>query len=166
MSGEPTFASSDAVDLLEWKHSIFDLYAGIRGATDPYKAWRDWRDTRDRMYRSHPQSPIPADTRADFAGCSFYEYDASWRTTANIEDADPSPRDVAASTGGTFSFTRIGITRFTLHGVEHELELAWNGGYGGNTGIHDGHNLAWKLALVLKGIAGPRLLETYEAERR
>ena len=32
-----------------------------------------------------------------------------------------------------------------------------NGGYGGNTGIHDGHNLAWKLALVLKGIAGPRL---------
>ena len=29
-----------------------------------------------------------------------------------------------------------------------------NGGFGGNTGIHDGHNLAWKLALVLKGIAG------------
>jgi len=41
-----------------------------------------------------------------------------------------------------------------------------NGGFGGNTGIHDGHNLAWKLALVLKGIAGPGLLETYEAERR
>jgi 2-polyprenyl-6-methoxyphenol hydroxylase-like FAD-dependent oxidoreductase len=41
-----------------------------------------------------------------------------------------------------------------------------NGGYGGNTGIHDAHNLAWKLALVLKGIAGPPLLDTYEAERR
>jgi 2-polyprenyl-6-methoxyphenol hydroxylase-like FAD-dependent oxidoreductase len=41
-----------------------------------------------------------------------------------------------------------------------------NGGYGGNTGIHDGHNLAWKLALVLKGVAGAQLLETYEAERR
>lgn len=41
-----------------------------------------------------------------------------------------------------------------------------NGGYGGNTGIHDGHNLAWKLALVLKGVAGPDLLETYEVERR
>jgi 2-polyprenyl-6-methoxyphenol hydroxylase-like FAD-dependent oxidoreductase len=40
-----------------------------------------------------------------------------------------------------------------------------NGGFGGNTGIHDGHNLAWKLALVLKGIAGPRLLTTYETER-
>jgi len=41
-----------------------------------------------------------------------------------------------------------------------------NGGFGGNTGIHDGHNLAWKLALVLKGVAGPALLETYETERR
>src|SRR5580765_1718668 len=41
-----------------------------------------------------------------------------------------------------------------------------NGGYGGNTGIHDGHNLAWKLALVLKGMAGSWLLDTYDAERR
>ena len=41
-----------------------------------------------------------------------------------------------------------------------------NGGFGGNTGIHDAHNLAWKLAYVLKGLAGPRLLETYDMERR
>jgi 2-polyprenyl-6-methoxyphenol hydroxylase-like FAD-dependent oxidoreductase len=40
------------------------------------------------------------------------------------------------------------------------------GGYGGNTGIHDGHNLAWKLAMVLKEVAGPQLLSTYETERR
>jgi 2-polyprenyl-6-methoxyphenol hydroxylase-like FAD-dependent oxidoreductase len=41
-----------------------------------------------------------------------------------------------------------------------------NGGFGGNTGIHDAHNLAWKLALVLNGQAQPALLDTYEAERR
>ena len=35
-----------------------------------------------------------------------------------------------------------------------------------NTGIADAHNLAWKLALVLGGIAGPALLGTYEHERR
>jgi 2-polyprenyl-6-methoxyphenol hydroxylase-like FAD-dependent oxidoreductase len=40
------------------------------------------------------------------------------------------------------------------------------GGFGGNTGVHDAHNLAWKLALVLKGVAGAALLDTYEAERR
>jgi hypothetical protein len=32
-------------------------------------------------------------------------------------------------------------------------------------GIQDAHNLAWKLAAVVKGEAGPALLDTYEAER-
>ncbi len=41
-----------------------------------------------------------------------------------------------------------------------------NGGFGGNTGIHDAHNLAWKLALVLKGVAGRGLLDSYEPERK
>src|SRR5215469_3981572 len=40
------------------------------------------------------------------------------------------------------------------------------GGFGGNTGVEDARNLAWKLALVLQGLAPPALLETYEAERR
>ncbi len=40
------------------------------------------------------------------------------------------------------------------------------GGFGGNTGMQDAHNLAWKLALVLKGEAGEALLDTYEPERR
>jgi 2-polyprenyl-6-methoxyphenol hydroxylase-like FAD-dependent oxidoreductase len=41
-----------------------------------------------------------------------------------------------------------------------------NGGFGGNTGIHDAHNLAWKLALVLQGYASERLLSTYASERK
>jgi hypothetical protein len=41
-----------------------------------------------------------------------------------------------------------------------------NGGFGGNTGIQDAHNLAWKLAQVLKRSAEPQLLDTYDAERR
>jgi hypothetical protein len=40
-----------------------------------------------------------------------------------------------------------------------------NGGFGGNTGVQDAHNLAWKLAAVVNGEAGPGLLDTYEAER-
>jgi hypothetical protein len=41
-----------------------------------------------------------------------------------------------------------------------------NGGFGGNTGIQDAHNLAWKLAMVIRGEAGAELLDTYDAERR
>jgi 2,4-dichlorophenol 6-monooxygenase len=38
-------------------------------------------------------------------------------------------------------------------------------GLGSNTSIQDSYNLAWKLAAVLGGQAGPELLETYTAER-
>jgi len=41
-----------------------------------------------------------------------------------------------------------------------------NGGFGGNTGVQDAHNLAWKLAMVVNGHAGPKLLETYTPERQ
>lgn len=40
------------------------------------------------------------------------------------------------------------------------------GAQGMNTGIQDAYNLAWKLALVLRGQAHPRLLDTYDEERR
>ena len=39
-------------------------------------------------------------------------------------------------------------------------------GLGTNTSIQDSFNLAWKLAMVLKGQAGPGLLDTYSAERQ
>jgi 2-polyprenyl-6-methoxyphenol hydroxylase-like FAD-dependent oxidoreductase len=71
------------------------------------------------------------------------------------------------------------ITRFHLHhrSVPHYSEgrvfLAGDaahihspaGGQGMNTGIQDAANLAWKMALVLKGVAPVRLLETYNEER-
>lgn len=39
-------------------------------------------------------------------------------------------------------------------------------GQGMNSGIRDAHNLAWKLAFVLQGRLGSKLLDTYEPERR
>ncbi len=40
------------------------------------------------------------------------------------------------------------------------------GGMGVNTGIDDAVNLAWKVAAVLEGWGDPRLLASYEADRR
>jgi 2,4-dichlorophenol 6-monooxygenase len=40
------------------------------------------------------------------------------------------------------------------------------GGLGLTSAMHDVQNLCWKLSAVLKGTASPRLLETYETERR
>ena len=36
----------------------------------------------------------------------------------------------------------------------------------GNTGIASAYNLAWKIAAVVQGWGGPKLLDSYEAERR
>jgi 4,5-epoxidase len=40
------------------------------------------------------------------------------------------------------------------------------GGQGMNTGVGDGENLAWKLAMVVNGTAEHKLLDSYEGERR
>ncbi|KAK6432590.1 hypothetical protein LTR95_011240 [Oleoguttula sp. CCFEE 5521] len=41
-----------------------------------------------------------------------------------------------------------------------------NHGLGSNTCIQDAHNLAWKVAYVNRGWAGPALLDSYNAERQ
>jgi len=40
------------------------------------------------------------------------------------------------------------------------------GARGANSGVQDAENLAWKLDAVIRGQAGPALLESYDAERR
>ncbi|WP_078901048.1 FAD-dependent oxidoreductase [Actinacidiphila yeochonensis] len=60
---------------------------------------------------------------------------------------------------------RYGAGRVLLAG-DSAHEMSPTGAFGSNTGIQDAHNLAWKLAAVLAGWAGPALLESYDAERR
>lgn len=52
---------------------------------------------------------------------------------------------------------------FLAGDTAHQMPPA--GGRGAGTGIADAHDLAWKLAAVLRGEAGEALLETYQDER-
>ncbi len=124
------FTVHDAVDLLDWKRRIFALYEEVRATPDPEAAWNQWRETREELYRTHPQSPVPADRRAGY-GEAFFPYDPAYRVVGEIRNGASRPGVLPASTGGTFAFTRIGRVGFTLLGDEHELELSWNEGYGG-----------------------------------
>jgi uncharacterized protein len=126
-----SFSAGDALDLLDWKRQIFALYERIRASADPRSAWDDWRDTRDRLYREHPQSPVPAKKRADFPGCRYFDYDPGARVLAGVEPSDPVRWDVPSSTGAAFPFSRIGTAHFALDGEERPLALLWNEGYGG-----------------------------------
>jgi 2-polyprenyl-6-methoxyphenol hydroxylase-like FAD-dependent oxidoreductase len=60
---------------------------------------------------------------------------------------------------------RFGAQRVFIGGDAAHL-FTPTGGLGYNTAVEDAVNLGWKLAAVLKGQADPRLLASYDAERR
>jgi 2-polyprenyl-6-methoxyphenol hydroxylase-like FAD-dependent oxidoreductase len=60
---------------------------------------------------------------------------------------------------------RYGQGRIFLAGDAVHLVIP-TGGLGMNSGVGDAIDLSWKLAATLKGWGGPRLLASYDAERR
>ena len=67
--------------------------------------------------------------------------------------------------GQFFVAERFGAGRVWMAGDAVHL-FTPSGGFGMNTGIDDAANLGWKLAGMMQGWGGPRLLESYEVERR
>lgn len=130
-----TFGAFEALDLLDWRRQVFQLYAQVRSSPDPRSAWELWVATRDRLYREHPQSPVPAARRAEFPGCSYFEYDPRARVLGRVETREPTQEDVVSSVGAAFPFSRIGTVSFALGEVEQSLALLWNEGYGGGVFI-------------------------------
>jgi hypothetical protein len=121
----------DELALLDWKRRIFELYASTRADPDPEHAWRRWRATRDELFRSHPQSPVPAARRPSFAGLPYFDYDPAFRVRAKVEAAEPELREIATSGEQPYTFRRFARARFTIAEQERALDLFWLEGYGG-----------------------------------
>ncbi|HWE15256.1 MAG TPA: DUF1684 domain-containing protein [Solirubrobacteraceae bacterium] len=128
MTAEP---GTDPMSLLEWRRTIGDLYAEIRATPDRQLGWQQWRQTRDRLFRGHPQSPIPACDRAGYRGPHLYSYDPAWRLAAAVEPAAPASVEIATSTTDIMTLLRFGQVCFTFAGTAMSLELYWLTGYGG-----------------------------------
>lgn len=77
-----------------------------------------------------------------------------------VEIDDVQPWTATAATAERFREGRIFLAGDAAH------LMPPTGGFGGNTGVGDVHNLVWKLAMVLRGDAGPALLDSYEPERK
>lgn len=86
------------------------------------------------------------------------------RAAVGVPDLPVQIRDVRPWRMQARVAERLRVGRVFLAGdAAHPLPPT--GGQGMNTAIGDVHNLAWKLSLVLKGVAPDSLLDTYEQER-
>lgn len=77
-----------------------------------------------------------------------------------IEIRGVSAWQSSARIAGRYRAARVFIAGDAAHSVP-----PW-GGFGANMAVHDVHNLAWKIGLVLSGAANESVLDTYEEERR
>jgi putative polyketide hydroxylase len=82
------------------------------------------------------------------------------RPDLKVDVIDTRPWEAAAAVADRYSEGRVFLVGDSAH------LMPPTGGFGGNTGIQDVHNLVWKLEAVIRDAAGPDLLETYDSERR
>jgi hypothetical protein len=85
---------------------------------------------------------------------------ASGRADLQVSVVDARPWEAAAAVAERYREGRVFLVGDSAH------VMPPTGGFGGNIGIQDAYNLAWKLDAVVNGVAGPELLDTYDSERR
>jgi uncharacterized protein (DUF1684 family) len=76
-----------------------------------------WHEEKDRYMRGAPDSPVPAEKRAAFAGLSYFPIDPEYRIPAMLQVAPDSPAvQMPTSTGQLRQMRRVGTLSFTLKG--------------------------------------------------
>jgi uncharacterized protein (DUF1684 family) len=119
------------LELLDFKRRVHALYARVRAEPDPARAFDLWVAERDDLFAHHPQSALPPERRAGFAGLSYFPHDPRGGVGADVVPAERRRYDVPSSGGEAMAFERIGVAHFALDGAPCELELYWLAGYGG-----------------------------------
>ncbi|MCW9132597.1 FAD-dependent monooxygenase [Bacillus paramycoides] len=106
-------------------------------------------------------NPLKGERPEDFTieRCKQIIQTAIGSTNIESEILSVLPWEASESTAVKFQDNRIFLVGDSAH------IMPPTGGFGSNTGIQDAHNLAWKLAVVLKRKANPKLLATYHEER-
>ena len=110
----------EVLELADYREAVARLYLSDAGLVE-------FRARRDALFASHPQSPIPPDERAGFAGLRYFPPadDAIVEVTLREQAGD-----IEIDTGGpdgVLRYERVGVMR-TDWG---ELSLWWMAAYGG-----------------------------------
>lgn len=112
------------LDLIDWRRRVGDAYR--LGSLEA------WRAARDRLFKEHPQSPIPSDRRGAFAGLRWFPPDPAYRVAARLEPADGALVEIdTGGEDGVVRYRRIGALHFRVHGQACSLTVLAMVGYGG-----------------------------------
>ncbi|MFD3946735.1 FAD-dependent oxidoreductase [Streptomyces sp. NPDC058579] len=119
-------------------------------------------DNRERWVFHAPWHPEHGETLEEFTDerCAEHIRRAVGVPDLDVEITGRAPWHAAERVAERYADGRVFLAGDSAH------EMPPTGAFGSNTGIQDAHNLAWKLAAVLGGWAGPGLLASYDAERR
>ncbi|WP_035803284.1 FAD-dependent oxidoreductase [Kitasatospora mediocidica] len=119
-------------------------------------------DNEEHWVFHAPWRPDGGETLEDFTDerCAELIRTATGVPDLEVEITGKAPWHAAERVAQRYGDGRVFLVGDSAH------EMSPTGAFGSNTGIQDAHNLAWKLAAVLGGWAGPGLLESYDAERR
>jgi uncharacterized protein len=118
-----------SLTLLDWRRRVARLYAEVRSEPDPVAAHDHWRKTRDDLLRTHPDSPVPRQSRAGYPGAPVAAYDPRLRFDVTVDtDVPPKHIEVATGSDGVVPFDRIGRAHLPGGG---DLDVWWLGSYGG-----------------------------------
>lgn len=102
--------------------------------------------------------------RPDWDGDLTWHVAEVIRSATGLPDLEPEVQDVRTWSTGAYVADRWRAGRIFLAGDAAHVMPPY-GGFGGNTGVADTHNLAWKLAAVCQGDAPEQLLDSYQLER-
>lgn len=118
-------------------------------------------DNKEQWVFHAPWQPDRGETLEDFTDerCAEHIRRAVGAPDIDVKITGKAPWHAAERVADRYSRGRVFLAGDSAH------EMSPTGAFGSNTGIQDAHNLAWKLATVLRGEAGPGLLDTYGAER-
>ena len=119
-------------------------------------------DNRERWVFHAPWHPEHGETLEEFTDerCREHIRRAVGVPDLDVEITGRAPWHAAERVAERYADGRVFLAGDSAH------EMSPTGAFGSNTGIQDAHNLAWKLAAVLGGWAGPGLLSSYDLERR
>jgi uncharacterized protein (DUF1684 family) len=114
------------LELLDWRRRMAELFGKLRQKPASVETLAWFRAEKDALFKSHPQSPIPAVEREAFSGLPYWPFDPGMRITASFITVETQ-----TPTGQSVEFKRIGELHFALNGASVMLPAFWIEGYAG-----------------------------------